>query len=141
MRLKKIVFLLPLLLVGLSPAAVARTPKPVTSAFFVTQAGGFISNYPDPAVSYTLTLRVLDTLPRPAYLQVEYENPGDPDKPDLQYLEVQAGQQTVDLKSRFFSGARNRKSYRVVVEVFSDKAMKSKLGEHVQKIEFVEMHL
>jgi len=141
MRLKKIAFVLPLLLAGLSLAAVARTPKPVTSAFFVTQAGGFISNSPDPAVSYTLTLRVLDTLARPAYLQVEYENPGDPDNPDLQYLEVQAGQQTVDLKSRFFSGARNRKSYRVVVEVFSDKAMKSKIGEHVQKIEFVEMHL
>jgi hypothetical protein len=141
MRLKRILFLLPLLLAGLSLSAAARTPKPVTSAFFVTQAGGFISNYPDPAVSYTLTLRVLDTLARPAYLQVEYENPANPDDPDLQYLEVQAGQQTVDLKSRFFSGAKNRKSYRVVVEVFSDKAMKSKIGEHVQKIEFVEMRL
>ena len=134
-------FLLPLLLVGLSPAAAARTPKPVTSVFFVTEAAGFVSNYPDAAVSYALTLRILDTLARPAYLQVEYENPDNPDNPDLQYLEVLAGQQTVDLKSRFFSGARNRKSYRVVVEVFSDKAMKSKIGEHVQKIEFVAMHL
>jgi hypothetical protein len=125
-----------LLLAGLSAATAARAPKPVTSEFFATDSAGFVSNYPDPEVSCYLTLRVLENLARPAYLQVEYENPDDPDAPDLQYLEVKAGQEKLDLKSKFFPRAKNRKSYRVVVEVFADKTMKAKIGEHVQMVEF-----
>jgi hypothetical protein len=129
------------LVVALSASlAVARTPRPVTSAFFETKSAGFDQNYPDPAVAYSLNLAVSDNLARPAYLQVEYENPdspNNPNDPDIQYLQVTAGQTTLSLKSRFFPRAQNRKSYRVVIEVFSDKNMKTKIGEHVQLVEFV----
>lgn len=121
------------------PFAAARTPKPVSSAFFVTEAGAFTLYYPTTEVSYNLTLAVSQSLPLPAFLQVEYENPANENDPDLQYLVVAVGQQKVELESRVFPHAKHRKTYRVVIEVFSDKSMRNKIGEHIQPIEFVAL--
>lgn len=117
--------------------ALPGQPKPTKTQFFETTEAGFVAFYPSPDTKYDLALRVADELPRPVYLQVVYENPENPDEPDLQIAVVNAGQSVVRLESRALEGFKNRKKYTVVVEIYSDNRMKQKLGEHVQIIQYI----
>jgi hypothetical protein len=127
-----------LLLLLLFPlVAVPKQPMPEKSPFFETTGAGFISLYPSTEAKYYLTLKVADALPRPAYLQVVYENPRNPDEPDLQLTAVKPEQNVVNLESRALEGFKNRRKYTVVVEIYSDSRMKLKIGEHAQIIQYV----
>jgi hypothetical protein len=129
---------LPLVALLLLPlVAVPGQPKPTKTQYFETTYAGFVILYPSPETKYDLSLSVADELPRPAFLQVIYENPENPDEPDLQIAVVDAGQSEVHLESRVLKGFKNRKKYTVVVEIYSDKRMKTKAGEHIQVLQYI----
>jgi hypothetical protein len=128
--------LLPVVLLLLPLSAVPGQPKPAKTQYFETTGAGFISLYPSHDARYYLSLSVADGLPRPAYLQVIYENPENPDEPDLQITVVDADQTEVRLESRVLTGFKNRKKYSIVVEIYSDNRMKTKAGEHTQVIQY-----
>jgi hypothetical protein len=116
--------------------AVPGQPKPAKTQFFETTGAGFVASYPGSDAKYYLHLSVANELLRPVSLQVIYENPDNRDEPDLQIAVVNAGQTEVRLESRVLAGFKNRKKYEVVVEIYSDKQMKHKVGEHVQLIQY-----
>jgi len=128
--------LLPIILLLLPLVAVPGQPKPTKTQYFETSGAGFVTLYPSSDSKYDMDLRVTDELSRPAFLQVVYENPKDPDAPDLQIAVVSAGQTVVHLESRVLEGFKNRKKYTVVVEIYADNRMKQKIGEHVQVIQY-----
>ena len=129
---------LPLVILLLMPlVAVPGQPKPTKTQYFETTGAGFVTLYPSPDTKYYLDLSVGDELPRPAFLQVIYENPENPDEPDLQIAVVNADQSVVRLESRVLVGFKNRKKYTVVVEIYSDNRMKTKAGEHIQVIQYI----
>ena len=120
---------------ALSSDASPKPPKLVTSEFLVTERGGFLL-HPALDVSYYLELTILEKLSLPAWLQVEFQSPVESADMDLKYLKVEPGQKTLRLESRVFQRANLRKSYRVIIDVFSDEKMRNKIGEHIQEIEF-----
>ncbi len=124
----------------LGNANAGALPKPTKSQFLETRIAAFVLNFKQRTVAYTLKLTVFDTLPRPAYLQVSFENPVDKSSPDIQLLTIQPGQAEVDLESTPFSNARNGHSYRVSVAVFSDAEHTTRIGEHLQDVKFVAPH-
>jgi hypothetical protein len=127
----------PLVVLLLLPlVAVPGQPKPTKTQYFETTGAGFVTLYPSPGAHYYLDLSVAAELPRPAFLQVVYENPENPDEPDLQIAAVDAVQSEVSLESRVLAGFKNRKKYTVVVEIYSDNRMKTKVGEHIQVIQY-----
>lgn len=128
--------LLLVILLLLPLVAVPGQPKPTKTQYFETSGAGFVTFYPSPDTKYDIELSVTDELPRPAYLQVIYDNPKNPDEPDLQIAVVNAGQTVVHLESRVLAGFKNRKKYTVVVEIYADNRMKQKIGEHVQVIQY-----
>ena len=117
--------------------AVPGQPKPAKTQYFETTGAGFVTLYPSSDSTYYLDLRVADELSRPASLQVVYQNPENPDEPDLQIAVVNSGQAVVRLESRVLKGFKNRKKYTVVVEIYSDNRMKHKIGEHIQVIQYI----
>ncbi len=129
--------LLPAILLLLPLVAIPAQPKPTKTQYFETSGAGFVTLYPSPDSKYYVDLRVADELPRPALLQVIYENPNDPDEPDLQIAVVNVGQTVVQLESRVLVGFKNRKKYTVVIEIYADNRMKQKIGEHVQVIQYI----
>jgi hypothetical protein len=121
--------------ITLSPANLSAAPGAAKSKYLETTAGSFELDFEARTVTYLVSLEISPKLPRPAYARVEFENPANRDAPDIKVVRIERDQSSIDLRSEAFPNARNRKTYSVLVTLYADESLETKLGTHRQKIE------
>lgn len=114
-------------------SSLAGFPKPTHSKFVSTLGGGFLVR--DKTVRYGLTFKVSDTLPRPLYVLVEFDNPLDK-RNKLETELVYDSHDTLVVSSKPFSTIKNGKTYRVKMYLYSDPEHLHLVTKHKAKVKF-----
>lgn len=115
------------------------TPPPVRSKYFVTSNGGFLMDpsAPDLNFRYFLTLDVLKTFGKEAYLEVTFENPENKELPIIVTKKITPEQKTIEIESPKVHGLRSPEGYVSLVRIYDGEAKTVLLGEHRQVIQSV----
>ncbi len=125
-----------LFLIAAVPAiACPAPPKPTQSEYLVTTGGGFQVTR-NRGVYYSMSYRVIKDLPAGYRLVFTFENPrkGLPGIAKTQDLQVDGSE--ISVRSPYLECIRNRRKYRVSIDIYADDAQTEKIGRHVQKVEF-----
>lgn len=123
------------LIMLVSTTAFAAPPKPIESEYLLATGGGFLVSREEGAF-YAMNFSIIKDLPAGYKLNFSFENPkkGAPAIENTQKLEVEGVE--IIVQSPYLECVRNRKKYKVIVDIYSDDSESEKLGRHTQKVEF-----
>jgi hypothetical protein len=119
-------------------------PRPAVSEYFKTGGAGFIGTAQGGRltnVKYALTLRLEKEIRNKIYLKICFDNPADHEVPICIEDDVSKGDSEIIIKSPIVYGLVDRKSYAVVVSVYSDPGKTQLIGNHRQLIRYYELKL
>ncbi len=115
--------------------AFAAPPKPVESEYLLSTGGGFLISK-ERGVFYAMNFSIIKDLPVGYKLRFSFENPKkrSPATVEIQKLEINSAK--IVVQSASLDCIRNRKKYKVTVDIYTDESESVKLGSHSQKVEF-----
>ena len=119
----------------ISMSAFAAPPKPVESEYLLSTGGGFLMTRGQ-GVYYAMNFSITKDLPVGYKLRFSFENPRKrtPAIVETQKLEIDGTE--ILVQSPYLDCIRNRKKYKVIVDIYADESESVKLGSHSQKVEF-----
>ena len=106
-----------------SPLSAAR------SEFLLTSGGGFLLKSAKPM--YAMTYTAIKQIPSGVVLRVQFENPEDQNSPFI--TEVKPEGERILIRSKSMNAIKNRKNYKVIVELVKDDQV---ISTHVQHVRF-----
>jgi len=113
--------------------SLAGNPNPTHSKYVSTLGGGFLIG--EGKIRYGMTFDVSDELARPLYIVVRFDNPENKKK-DLLSTLVYASKDDLVVQSEPFSSAKNGKTYRLELKLFSDPEHYDQVARHKAKVKF-----
>jgi len=109
-------------------------PTNTSSRYLVTQSAGITVDPNDLTAQYTLVLSATPDLPPGAYLEADFDKPGDPGHPLVVGKQTQAGEHEIRIASGKFKGLKCW-NYQAKVYVYRDSAKGLPLGVHLQTVQ------
>lgn len=100
-----------------------------SSEFLETSGGGFLLKSGKPM--YAMTYTAIKQIPSGVVLRVSFENPEEPNAPLV--TEVMPGGERILVRSKPLNAIKNRKNYKVIVELVKDTQI---ISSHVQYVRF-----
>ncbi len=115
--------------------ASAAPPRPVESEYLLSTGGGFLITK-DQGVFYGMNFSIIKELPVGYNLRFSFENPREksPDIVETQKLVINGNE--ILVQSPYLECIRNRKKYKVVIDIYGDESESWKISTHTQKVEF-----
>ena len=127
---KLITFALSILI---STICLAGDPKPSESEYVRDLGGGFLVE--GGKLKYGMTFNISDELQRPLFAVVQYQNPKNRKEPLISVFSLESGSELVT-QSEEFESAKYRKTYKIVLELYSDEEHTQLLASHKSKVKF-----
>lgn len=111
-----------------------KTPGPVTSEYLQTTLGGFRVDTKAKLIRYSVGFKIIKPLPNPAIVQVEFENPRDPDRPLVAGKKLTSRDTQFSIESTPVHGLQAGHNYEVLVRIFGDEKRTKEIALHRQLI-------
>lgn len=126
----KVALLVLAILAGTGCGTVSSPPRPQESEYFHTRESGFHISAREGTVRYTAVLELNAPLDKPLFLDIQYQNPADPEAPHAEASEWSPEEKTLHLTSPPLQGIEADKIYRVEVTIFEDPDRTETLDTH-----------
>jgi hypothetical protein len=114
-------------------AEAASTPDPTRSEYLVSKQAGFEMQEGEGAY-YSLTVDLVKSVAGTLYVIARFDNPEDATKPLSTEVIVQAGSRTFHVRSQPLTALKNKKRYKIALQLYSDAACTQLIGSHVQEV-------
>lgn len=114
--------------------ALGGLPKNLSSQFLETVSTGVAFNFENRTATYSISLKAKPSLPFGAYLELHFENPGEPDRHLIVGENWRGGPDDIFVISPEFRGIRCW-NYEVTVYIYPDESKSHRLGVHRQTIQ------
>ena len=122
--------------IACTPPTPELMPRPATTEYFKDLGGGFISS--GNTLTYAIQIQPRKPVngPNTWYAQIEFENPENPQKPLVQFIEFKPDEASFSLHSETIHSIKNHKTYKVILKAFQNPERTTLITIHETHVRF-----